>query len=159
MDAKDYIQRLNELSVKKLALIEEIRVFTLSQNKTIKEGKYEELDTLLEERQNRMDAVDKLDEQFLIFSSKLKSILSLDSLEDLPRHHLSGTSTLKDIVARINERIAEIKRMEDENSALVRNELKETKAKIDHANAFKRVSGAYYPPKTETRSYYFDKKK
>ena len=159
MEAIDIVVRLNELSEKKLALIEEILLFTRSQNEVIKASRFEEVDALLGERQKRMDAVDKLDEQFIIFSTQLKTVLSIDSFESLPEYSLPGTVDLKDIVVRIQERLSQIKGIEDENSQLIKKELVDTKDKIDHSNAFKRLSGAYYPSNNEIPSYYFDKKK
>lgn len=159
MEAKDYIQRLNEISQKKLIFMEEILLLTSKQNETIKARKFEEMDLLISEKQQRMDAIDKLDEQFAVYSSRLKTILSLDSFENLPQFNLPGTVELKNLVVKVKERLSEIKSIEDENSALVKSELKETKDKIDHSHAFRRVSGAYNPVKNEIPSYYFDKKK
>jgi hypothetical protein len=139
--------------------MEEILLTTRSQNEVIKAGSFEEMDPLLIDRKSRMDAIDKLDEQFAVYSSRLKSILSLDSFEDLPRYNLPGTAELKNLVVKINEKLSEIRRFEDENNSLVKKELNETREKINHSNTFKRVSGAYYPVKNEVPSYYFDKKK
>lgn len=159
MEPKDYIQRLNEISIKKSALIEELRLFTQNQNEAIRTGRYDDLERLLDDRKLRMDAVDKLDEQFLVYFSRLKSILSIGSLEELPRYNLPGTAELKSSVIKISECLKEIKIVEDENISLIKGELSETKNNIDRSNTFKRVSGAYYPEKNEVPSYYFDKKK
>lgn len=159
MEAKDYIQRMNELSTKKLALIEEILLFTRSQNEVITAGRFEEMDSLIGEKQSRMDAIDKLDEQFVVYSTRLKSVASLNSFENLPQQNLPGTVQLKDLVVKIQKSLSVIKTLEEENTALVKNELKDTKDKMDHSSAFKRVTGAYYPVKNDIPSYYFDKKK
>lgn len=159
MEAKDYIQRLNELSNKKLALIEELLLFTRSQRDIIQDGRFEEMDSVIAEKQRRMDAVDKLDEQFVVYSSRLKSALSIASLEELPKFKLPGTAELKACVTKIHSVLSDIKALEDENNTRVKAELKDTREKINHSNAFKKVTGAYYPVKNEIPSYYFDKKK
>lgn len=159
MEAKDYIQRLYELSLKKLSLLQELLLYTRSQKEIILAGRFEEMDSLIAEKQRRMDAIDKLDEQFVVYSSRLKGMLSISSLEDLPKFKIAGTSELKACVAKIHEVLTEIKTLEDENASQVRKELKETKEKINHSNAFKRVNGAYNPVSSDIPSYYFDKKK
>jgi hypothetical protein len=159
MEAKDYIQRLNELSLKKLSLLQELLLFTRSQKEIITAGRFEEMDSLIAEKQRRMDAVDKLDEQFLVYSSRLKSALAISSLEELPGFNIPGTSELKACISKIHGVLSEMKTLEDENASQVKKELKETKEKINHSNAFKRVAGAYNPVNSDIPSYYFDKKK
>ena len=159
MEANKCIQKLNEISTKKLALMEELLLFTRSQKEMIQSGRFEEMDSLIDGKQLRMDAMDKLDAQFLESATKLKSLLSLRSFENLHRYKIPGTAELKEMVVKIHQTLLEIKSLDEENTALVKAELKETKEKIDHSNAFKRVTGAYYPVQNEIPSYYFDKKK
>ena len=58
MEANEYLQRLKEISSKKLSLLDEILLFTKTQNEVIKGQRFEEVDQLLNERQKRMDAVE-----------------------------------------------------------------------------------------------------
>ena len=101
----------------------------------------------------------RLDEEFIAYSARLKSALSVESLEDLPRHHLPGAKELKEVVVTIHQLIGEIKSLEDENITLAKAELRETKEKIDQAENFKRVKGAYQPVNANVPSYFFDTKK
>ncbi|HEX3030142.1 MAG TPA: flagellar protein FlgN [Clostridia bacterium] len=159
MEATDYIKRMHEISLKKLTLVEEILTITQKQKEALGSGKLDAMDALIDERQLKMDAVDKIDEQFIVYASRLKSLLSLKSFEDLPKHHLPGTNELKDCVSKIHQRLEEIKSLEDENTALLKIELKDTQGKIDHSKTFKRVQGAYHPVSSNIPSYFFDKKK
>lgn len=159
MEAKDYIQRLNELSTKKLALLDELLLFSRSQKEALEAENYDDMDALINEKQLRMDGIDKIDEQFLIYASRLKSVLSLSSFEELPRYNLPGSSDLKELVIRIHERLGQLKELEDGNIAKVKSEMKESQEKINHSNSFKRVTGAYYPVQNDIPAYYFDKKK
>ncbi len=153
------IDKMNELSQKKLDLVKEMLLFTRSEKEAIVSGRMEDLETFLNEKQVRMDAVDKLDEEFIAYSARLKSALSVESLEDLPRHHLPGAKELKEVVVTIHQLIGEIKSLEDENITLAKAELRETKEKIDQAENFKRVKGAYQPVNANVPSYFFDTKK
>ncbi|NLX64995.1 MAG: flagellar protein FlgN [Clostridiaceae bacterium] len=159
MKAEEYIQRLTDISSQKLALLDEILLFTKSQNEVIKEKRFDEMNQLLEERQKRMDAVDKLDEQFVVYSERLKEALSLKSLEELSPYNLSGTAELKKVVENISQCLIKIKEMDDENIALVEAELNTVRGQIKAANEYKRISGAYYPDQNSGRSVFFDKKK
>jgi len=159
MRAEEYIQRLTDISSQKLVLLDEILLFTKSQNEVIKEKKFDEIDQLLGERQKRIDAVDKLDEQFVVYSTRLKELLSLKSFEELPRYNLPGTVELKSVVDRISQCLIKIKEIDGENTALVEAELKTVKGQIKTANEYKRITGAYYPNQNSGRSVFFDKKK
>jgi hypothetical protein len=159
MKAEDYIQRLIDISSRKMALMDEILLFTKSQNEVIKGQRFDELDQLLKERKKRMDAVDKLDEQFVVYSSRLKELLSIKSFEELPQYNLPGTAELKKVVDSIAQCIAKTKEIDDNNTALVKAELKATKGQIKNANEHKRLTGAYYPNPNSGQSVFFDQKK
>lgn len=159
MEVVAAIQKMNELSLKKLNIVKEILLFTHSEKDAITAGRWEELEHLVNEKQTRMNVVDRLDEQFLAYSEGLKSSLSLSSLEDLSKHKLPGVKELKEVVSQIHQVIGEIMSLEDENIALVKAELKDTNVKIKQAEGFKRVRAAYNPVNTNTPSYFFDTKK
>jgi hypothetical protein len=106
-----------------------------------------------------MDAIDKLDQQFVVASAKLKELLSLSSFEELPQLNLPGTAELKKLVNGISEKLEKIKEIDDENTSLVKVEMKNTQGQIKNANTRKRVTGAYYPNPNSGQSYFFDKKK
>jgi len=134
-------------------------LFTKSQNEVIKGQRFDEMDQLLKERQKRMDAVDKLDEQFVVYSTRLKELLSFRSFEELPQYNLPGTAELKKVVDSISQCIVKTKEIDDENTALVKDEMKVTQGQIKNANNHKRVTGAYYPNQNSGQSIFFDKKK
>ncbi|MGI6084064.1 MAG: flagellar protein FlgN [Acetivibrionales bacterium] len=159
MKAEDYIQRLTEISSKKMVLLDEILLFVRSQNEVIRSQRFDEMDRLFEERQKRMDAVDKLDEQFVVYSARLREVLSLNSFEELPRYNLPGTAELKKVVDGILQNLNKIKQLDDENTALVKDEMKTTQGQIKNTNTHKRMTGAYYPNQNSNQSYFFDKKK
>lgn len=159
MEPKEYVSRLRDISLKKLSLLSEILLFVRSQNEVIKAERLEEMDMLIKEKQQRMDAVDKLDEQFAVYSSRLKDVLSISSFEELPKFNLSGTQELKAVIENIHQKLQDIKQIDDENISLIKAEMKDTKEKINIANTHKRVTGAYYPTQTGGTSYFFDTKK
>lgn len=159
MEAKDYVQRLNEILEKKRGLLAEILSYTCLQKEAISQQNHNELEVLISRKQARIEGVDKLDEQFSVYSSRLKSALSIASLEDLPRFDLPGTRELKSQVSQIMATLKEIQIVEQDNNGKVQTELTDLKGKIQQANSFNKVNNAYSAPKGALPAYYFDKKK
>lgn len=159
MDTKEYVQRLNEILVKKHDMLSEILSYTCLQKEAILQENYNELEILISRKQQRIEAVDKLDDQFSVYSSRLKSMLDIETLEDLPGFGIPGTADLKAYVAKILEILNEINKIEKENNSKVQTELTDLKGKIKQNNSFKQVNNAYSAPKGNLPSYYFDKKK
>lgn len=159
MEPKEYVRRLKDISQIKLSLLNEILLFARSQNEVIKGQRFEEMDSLIKERQKRMDAVDKLDGQFMECSSKLKEVLSINSFEELPGYDLPGTQELKDVIESIHHKLQEIKEMDDENISLLKTEMKDIRDQMNKTSHNKRIQGAYYPSASSMTSYYFDEKK
>ena len=159
MEPKEYVRKLNDISQKKLLLLNEILLFVRSQNEVIKGQRFGEMELLIREKQMRMDAVDKLDVQFAAYSSKLREMLSISSFEELPGYDLPGTKELKAVIERIHQKLKEIKVLDDENISLVKTEMKDVREQMSRTSNDKRVQGAYYPTLNSGTSYFFDEKK
>ncbi|HHY64354.1 MAG TPA: flagellar protein FlgN [Clostridiaceae bacterium] len=158
MEPKDYVLKMKDISIKKLTLLDEIFLFARSQNEVIKDKRFEEMDLLIREKQQRIEAVDKLDEQFAECSSKLREMLSVKSLEELPRFNLPGTKELREVIESIFQKLKDIREIDDENISLVKAEMKDIKKKLNGVSNNKRIQGAYNPPMNMT-SHFFDQKK
>ncbi|NMA67553.1 MAG: flagellar protein FlgN [Clostridiaceae bacterium] len=159
MEAINLIKQLNKISGRKLNLLQELESLTFKQKEYIKEKKYDEVDQVIQEKQKLMDLIDKLDADFAIYSQKLKNVLGIASLESLPGFNIEGTKELKEIVGEIYAKLTDIKKQDAENTTLLKNELNETRDRINHNNTFKQVTKAYGPAKPINPSYFFDKKK
>jgi len=90
MEPQVYLSRLNEILVQKQARLKEMLDLTRLQKEAIAGDDMDELELLIAKKQARMDAVDKLDEQFLVYLQGLKRTLGIKSLDELPAWHLSG---------------------------------------------------------------------
>lgn len=159
MELKDYIDRLNEILVKKQTILHEISGFTRMQREALQGEKYNELEILIARKQERIEAVNKLDEQFAVYSSRLKDIAGITSFDELPRLNIPGTRELKANVSAIFDLLNEIKSIEEENTGKLTDEMSKLKDKIKQSNSFKKVNKAYSPPGTGMTNHYFDKKK
>lgn len=159
MEPKEYVMKLKDISQRKLTLLNEILLFARSQNEVIKGKRFEEMDLLIKEKQQRIDAVDKLDEQFAEYSSRLKEMLSVKSLEELPRFGFPGTKELKEVIENIFQKLNDIKVTDDENISLVKEEMTDIRKRLNSTSNNKRIQGAYNSSVNSITSHYFDEKK
>lgn len=159
MVPKEYVMKLKDISQRKLTLLNEILLFARSQNEVIKGKRFEEMDLLIKEKQQRIDAVDKLDEQFSEYSSRLKEMLSVKSLEELPRFGFPGTKELKEVIENIFQKLNDIKVTDDENISLVKEEMTDIRKRLNSTSNNKRIQGAYNSSVNSITSHYFDEKK
>lgn len=159
MVPKEYVMKLKDISQRKLTLLNEILLFARSQNEVIKGKRFEEMELLIKEKQQRIDAVDKLDEQFAEYSSRLKEMLSVKSLEELPRFGFPGTKELKEVIENIFQKLNDIKVTDDENISLVKEEMTDIRKRLNSTSNNKRIQGAYNSSVNSITSHYFDEKK
>lgn len=159
MEAKDYIIRLNEILEQKIALLVEISGYTSLQKEALQNGNSDELEILIAKKQARIEAIDRFDEQFSVYSSRLKDLLGIKKFEELPKHHIPGTKELQEKVTKVYELLNSIKAIDQENTGKLSSDLLQVKEKIKQNNSFKKVNNAYNSPVANNQNHYFDKKK
>ncbi len=159
-----YIERLNELLLKKKALFSEILELTNAQTGVITEDGLDSLNELINKKQQKIDNIDKLNEEFEIYYSRFKAVLGISNLEQLDtaglgEAALTGAKRLKALTAEITDVITQISEIEKVNSKKS-NDLREQLGKeIKRINQGKKVNNAYNPEPFNTPSYFLDKKK
>jgi len=159
MEPQVYLSRLNEILIKKQALLREILDLTRQQKEALASDSLDELEILIAKKQTKMDAVDKLDEQFMVYLEGLKRRLGIKTLDELPAWRIPGATELKENTAAILDVLREIKALDDENTASVKSKMAVLKDKIKQSNDFRKVSAAYLQPGHNLASPYFDQKK
>lgn len=159
MEPQVYLSRLNEILIKKQALLREILDLTRQQKEALASDSLDELEILIAKKQTKMDAVDKLDEQFMVYLEGLKRRLGIKTLDELPAWRIPGATELKENTAAILDVLREIKALDDENTASVKSKMAVLKDKIKQSNDFRKVSAAYFQPGHNLASPYFDQKK
>ena len=167
MNAQTYVGRLVEVSTKKYALLEQMLQSYLLQEEDLKadsaESKTENVnmqEVLLDKRQTLMESIDKLDEEFHVYTERLKNTLGIQSLDELSRFNVEGRQELKDITLRITRMLEEL--MDRHN--ITKQHLSEKVQRAGEKNILigktKQASQAYQPgPSMQSPSVYFDKKK
>lgn len=159
-----YFGRLSELLQKKKGLLGEILELTGKQTEAITEDGLDSLNKLIDEKQQKIDAIDKLDEEFQVYFQRLKSTAGISGLEQLDASKLEGVAAegarqLKGLTAEIMDIIRAIGEIEKENSEKSQKLLSHFSGEIRKINLGKHANNAYKPAPYSTPSYFLDKKK
>lgn len=160
MTAEEYIQKLIGLSSKKIEGIRAILELTVKQSEVITEDSLEELTNIIDLKQRQMDMIDELDAAFEVYYSRLKSLLGVQSLEEIKMTELSGSAELKQMVTTIFNITKEIQQIERNNYNKANELLEHLARQVRHANQAKVANKGYNAASQYTQqSYFFDKKK
>jgi len=97
MEPQEYLSKLNGMLVEKQGLLKDFLDLTLMQKEALSRDDFDELEILLAKKQAKMDAVDKLDRQFIEIADALKKELGIKSLDELPSKDVPGPGTSRKI--------------------------------------------------------------
>jgi hypothetical protein len=164
MSPEKYIERLNELLRKKKQLLLEISALTQSQTGAISDDGLDRLNQLIEEKQKRIDSIDKLDEEFEVYFQRFKSSTGIAKLDQSDISTLGGAvadgaKQLQKLTAEILEIIRAVSEYEKVNSQKSKDLLESFGNEIRKINQGKKANNAYKPASYSAPSYFLDKKK
>jgi len=161
MDAshEKYMERLAGLLDKKQGLLQEILDLTGRQTGAVEGEDLEKLQKLIEDKQARIDAIDRLDEEFNVYFQRMKSALKVKSLAGLDASGTPGAARLKEATAGILKLISAISDIEKVNNEKSKKLLDSMGSEIKKLNQGRRVNSAYAPAPFKPPSYFIDKKK
>ena len=154
-----YVERLLELSNKKYLLLKEMLLLTQNQSETINEDGVDALVRLIDEKQQYINGIDKLDEEFNFYFKRLKQVLKVESLDELRMSGIKGTKELQQVVGKILEIINDISTLDTRNNSEAKKLLGNFENEIKKINQGKKVNTAYTYGFKHSPSYYIDKKK
>ena len=166
-NAQTYIGRLIEVSKKKFALLEQMLQSYLLQEEDLNADHSQDdaqaanrQQELVDRRQALMDAVDKLDEEFHVYTERLKHTLGIETLDELSRFSVEGRQELKEVVGRISGLLEELSDRHHKTSQHLEEKVRSAGEKNILIGRTKHASQAYQPGKTQqSSSVYFDRKK
>lgn len=160
MTPEQYVQKLIEISEKKLDSIREILNLTREQATVITEDSADEIQRLIGLKQIQIDLIDELDSAFEVYYSRLKSVLGVESIEEIRLRQIQGAAELKQIVATILNTTKEIQKLEIENKNKVQAIVDKLASDIRRVRQSKVANNGYNAgAKLPQPSYFFDKKK
>lgn len=148
-----------ELLDKKYQLLMEMLLLTEAQTSAINLPSLDILQKLVEEKQQKIDAIDKLDEEFRVYFERLKMTTKVKKLENMDTSAFPGAKQLKDKTGEILALVSRISEVEKQNSAKSNELLTQLGSQIKKINQGKKINNAYNPAPTNTASFFLDKKK
>jgi uncharacterized protein YdiU (UPF0061 family) len=157
--AEKYFDRMIEILKNKQNLLREMFDLTQAQANVIKSETLSVLQKFIEEKQIRIDAIDKLDEEFSVYMERLKTTAKVKSLEELNASVYPAAAQLRGITGEILELIKKISDTEKINSSKSKELLNNLGGEIRKINQGKKVNKAYSPEPVNAPSYFVDKKK
>lgn len=160
MTPEGYIERLLEISKKKYKLVEDILALTKEQKNSINIDGVDQLSKIIFDKQEKIDDINKLDENFNVYFLSLKKSLKIKSLEEIKGKDVIGAIELQECIKDIMKLIGEIRELEQQNNLKAKNLLDELGREIRKVKQGKKVTNAYNPGYSLIPpSYYIDKKK
>ncbi len=160
MTPEQYIEKLIVISEKKLNSVREILNLTKEQSTVINEDSADEIQRLIGLKQIQIDLVDDLDKSFEVYYSRLKSVLGVESIEEIRVRQIQGAAELKQIVTTIFNTTKEIQKLEIENKNKVQAIVDKLASDIRRVRQSKVANNGYnVGGKLPQPSYFFDKKK
>lgn len=159
MTADKYIQKLQELSEKKMGGLRNILKLTQEQSSVITEDSIEELQKIIDLKQSEMDKIDELDQAFEVYYSRLKSLMGVQSLEEIRMSELSGSTELKQTITSIYELTKSIQMLENSNNNKVRAILHKLGSEIKQVKQGQVINNGYNIGSKLPPQSYFDTKK
>ena len=157
--AAKYFERMTEILIKKRALMNELLELTRDQSGLIQSDTLDALRRLIEEKQSRIDNIDRLDEEFGVYMERLKMTAGVKSLDELDVKAFPAAAALKIVTGEILGLIKEISGLEKQNSEKSKELLSNIGAEIQKLNRGKIINKAYAPGPINAPSYFLDKKK
>lgn len=154
-----YMERLIDILKKKHVMLRAILSLTQAQSAQMNEDGIEKLQKLIDEKQHVIDDINKLDEEFSVYFTRLKTTLKIKSLDELNASGIEGAKHLKEITAGILNLITEISGIEKTNNKKSEELLNELGSEIRKINQGKKVNSTYTAKPVNTASYFIDKKK
>ncbi len=155
---EEYVQRLTEISQKKLNMLIRIKNITRQQSEAIEKEDVDALNYLINNKAEIMQKVDELDDQFELYFEGFKTVLNVTSLDQITTPY-NGLPQLKGTVTRVFNILKETMQIDEKNCKTAK-ELKEKIAReIRKINMSKVANRAYMQQPIQPSAIYVDRKK
>lgn len=127
---KEQIDELISISEEKNRLLFEMQEITKRQKEKIKEEDMEKLNEILDEKDNIIKEINKLDISFLSIFSRIKKDENIQDIDQLDIKKYPNLKELKKIVKEVSSTLIAISLIDEENNKSMKKKLEETKMEI-----------------------------
>lgn len=159
MQEQTILEQMIKLSSKKLDLLKELKELSDKQIKAFNEQRLDEIENILNKKDEIINWIKKLDDAFLKLSDSLKKLLGIESLTQLENTGIEGCRELKGLIGEITalvEGIIDAEKRGYEKAVTLQSEFG---GRIKDISAGRKAAKAYYAKPLNMPSYFIDKKK
>lgn len=153
------INDLNRIIEKKLELFNKLYDITLEQKKDIENNEADNIEILVQQKQQVIDKIDKLDADFLAGYNKLKEELQIDNLDFTDTAKYPEMKNIKAHIEKIMGMAHKIMELENSNRERLESIFQDVKNELRQIKAGKRSLKAYEPTPVYNDGIFIDKKK
>lgn len=153
------ISDLNQIIEEKLELFHEMYKITVAQQKDIEENEADNIEVLVQQKQEVIDRIDKLDESFLAGFNKLKKEFQLDSIDLIDTNKYPEMMNIKNHIKSIMGMAHKMMELENSNREKLDSLFQNVKNELKQINTGKRSLKAYELKPIYTDGIFIDKKK
>lgn len=159
MQTQELVNQMIALSGKKLEMLKQLKQFSEKQNEAFKMQQLDDVEKILNKKDEIINYIKKLDDAFLKISDALKKLLGIDSLTRLQDTGIEGGKELQELIDKITKLVEDIIDIEKQGYERAVNLQNDFNKEIKNLNAGKKITNAYYAKPLDTPSYFIDKKK
>lgn len=155
-----HVQSMQDLCKKKYTLLKDILELTQKQTQLVSKQDFEELNKIIDIKQERIDEINRLDENFSRELQELKAVFGVERLDDVGKARAEGVKGLRELQSAIKDIVdltGQIGVIEGENNKMVSATFKEMSKKLKEINTAREVRKAY-GKRQDMDPVYFDKK-
>lgn len=154
-----YVERLYEATNEKFKLLLKMLELTKQQSLTINEDDLERLTQTVTLKQEKINEINQIDEDFDVYFQGLKRELKVKSLEEIKDLNIKGIKELQESIGNIIRVVKEISEIENINNDKAKDLLNGFKNEIKKLNHGKMINSAYNPRPMQSTANFIDKKK
>ncbi|MDF2841317.1 MAG: flgN [Clostridia bacterium] len=154
-----HICNLNQIIEKKLTFFKDMYDITVEQKKDIEENEADNIEALVQQKQQIIDKIDKLDEVFLAEYKLLKDELGIDSLELIDTDKHPEMKNVKEHIKSIMGMAHKIMELENSNKEKLDSIFQNVKNELRQIKTGRRSVKAYGSTPTYNDGVYIDRKK
>lgn len=152
--------RMIELLKRKKQLLCDMFDLTKAQTDVITAGTLDKLQELIDDKQQKINEIDKLDTDFSMYFESLKIAFGINKLNELDAASHPQAKQLKQITSEVVGLVGEISRVEKVNSEKSKKLLDELGSQIKKVNQGRKINNAYNKTNSANPSSFFmDQKK
>lgn len=145
---KEKIDELISISEEKAKLLENMRQYTIVQKEYIEEEDMDSLNENLDDMDNLIKRIDKLDLSFINIFYQIKKEENVENIDELNVEQYPNLKELKEIVTEISSTLMALSLLDKENNKNMKQKLEATKMELKKVKDGQRAYKGYNQPLT-----------